>query len=240
MNERVAVDYLLGNYPEWRKIYNLYENHWAAMTIVARDLSNACGLFVYADRIWTGDGCIGLGIAFMGTYMKPDIRSPQVDEMKKKLEQKLVELKLVVTPELEILCSSSYGPHLKEPFHMQLLPPPEHFESVQQIKYWKNGHECRRLSGRKVEEERREVEKERLKVRKERQGVERVRRKVERERRKVERERWKVERERREVEKERRKVERETEGGKREWEGRRRNAVSVIRFVLDLPWSSYR
>lgn len=39
--------------------------------------------------------------------MRPNIRTPEDDGKLKKLEQKLTELKLVTTPELEILCSRS-------------------------------------------------------------------------------------------------------------------------------------
>ena len=44
--EPAAVDYPLRNHPEWRGTYHLFEHHWAAMTIAARDLSDACGLAV--------------------------------------------------------------------------------------------------------------------------------------------------------------------------------------------------
>jgi hypothetical protein len=82
--EPVAVDYLLRNYPEWSKVYHLFNNHWAAtVNVVAQDLSNFCGLTVYADRIWTGGGCIGLWMVFMGNYMAPDIHTPEDDEEKK-------------------------------------------------------------------------------------------------------------------------------------------------------------
>lgn len=79
MNEPAAINYLLKNYPEWSKVYHLYKNHWAAMTIVARDLSDDCGLPVYADRIWVGGGCIGLGMVFMGNFMGDDDRTPEDD-----------------------------------------------------------------------------------------------------------------------------------------------------------------
>ena len=71
------------------------------MTVVARDLSDACGLTIYADRIWTGGGCIGLGV--------------------------LAELKFIISPKLEMLCSSSFRPHLEEPSHMSKLPPAKPF-----------------------------------------------------------------------------------------------------------------
>jgi len=99
------------------------------MTVVARDLSGLCGLTVYVDRIWVGSGCFGLGMVFTGVSMGDHVRTPEDDQKLKKLEQKLVELKLVTTPEpeLEILCSSTYPPHLEEPLHMRVLPLPEPF-----------------------------------------------------------------------------------------------------------------
>jgi len=108
VNEPAAVDYLLSNYPEWSKVYDLYGNHWAAMTVVARDLSDTCGLTIYADCIWTGGGCIGLGMVFMGISMGNNLRTPEDDQKLKKLEQKLAELKLMTPPKLEILCFCSF------------------------------------------------------------------------------------------------------------------------------------
>ena len=143
MNEPAAVDYLLGNYPEWSKTYHLFGNHWAAMTVVARDLSDACGLTIYADRIWTGGGCIGLGMVFMGISMGDNLRTPEDDRKLKELEKKLAELKLVTTPTLEILCSCSYRPHLEEPSRMRTLPPAKPFgegEITQLTKYWREEH----------------------------------------------------------------------------------------------------
>lgn len=147
VDEPAAVDYLLSNYPEWSKVYHLFKNHWAAMTIVARDLSDACGLTVCADRIWVGGGCIGLGMVFMGISMGNNARTPEDNQKLKKLERKLVELKLVTTPKLEILCSCSYRPHFEEPFHMHMLPPPDRFEAeevFQLAKRWREEHERRR------------------------------------------------------------------------------------------------
>lgn len=44
-------------------------NHWAAMTVVAADLSKDRGLTVYADSLWVGGGCEGLGMVFAGNSM---------------------------------------------------------------------------------------------------------------------------------------------------------------------------
>ena len=154
MYEPAAVDYLLANYPEWTKIYSLYDNHWAAMTIVARDLSDACGLAVLADRIWTGGGCIGLGMVFKGQLLSDKWRTPEDDVKLKKLEQKLVELKLVTTPSLELLCSCSYRPHLEEPLHMHMLPAAKPFGAEKNaclIKYWTGEHERRGRGGQEVQ-----------------------------------------------------------------------------------------
>jgi len=57
------------NHPEWRKHYNLFTNHWAAVTVVAEDLSKHCDLDVYADSIWIGGGTMGLGMVFKGVSM---------------------------------------------------------------------------------------------------------------------------------------------------------------------------
>ena len=98
------------------------------MAVIARDLSDVCGLPVYADRIWVGGGCLGLGMVFMRNSMGATVRTPEDDRKLKNLEQRLAELNLVLsTPELEILCSSTYRPHLEEPFRMTILDPPESF-----------------------------------------------------------------------------------------------------------------
>jgi hypothetical protein len=60
-------------------------------------------------------------MVFMGSYMAPNIRTPEDDE-KKKLEQKLMELRPVATPVLEDLCSCSYRPYLEEPLHGTAIP----------------------------------------------------------------------------------------------------------------------
>lgn len=65
------------------------------MTVVARDLSNACGFTVSADPIRVGGGCTSLGVVSMGTSTRPDIRIHEDDKKLKKLEQKLMELKHV-------------------------------------------------------------------------------------------------------------------------------------------------
>ena len=127
MNEPAAVDYLLTKHPEWIKPYDLFETHFAAMTLVAQDLSDFCGLTVYADRIWTGGGCLGLGMVFTGVSMGDEVRTPEDSEKLKKLEQQLVDLKLVKTPELEILSSATYPPHYNEPFHISMQDSPAPF-----------------------------------------------------------------------------------------------------------------
>jgi len=156
VNEPAAVDYLLSNYPKWSEVYHLYSNHWAAMTVVARDLSNDCGLTVYVDRIWTGGGCIGLGMVFMGISMGNNLRTPEDDRKLKKLEQRLAELKFVTAPKLEILCSASFRPHLEEPSRMSMLPVPKPFgapEIFRLAKYWREEHKRRAkvTKGRKAQ-----------------------------------------------------------------------------------------
>jgi len=73
------------------------------MAIVAADLSRYCDLTVYADSIWVSGVCLGLGMVFMGANTGRDVRTPEDDEKLKKLEEKLVELKFVTTPKLEVL-----------------------------------------------------------------------------------------------------------------------------------------
>ena len=114
------------------------------MTIVAKDLSKACGLHVYADRIWIGGGCIGLGMVFAGLEMGVDRRTPENARKLGKLEQHLKDLKLVADPKLDILCSCSYPPHFEEPFHIGLLTPNETLRADRIIKltdHWRNQSE---------------------------------------------------------------------------------------------------
>jgi len=125
------------------------------MTIIARDLSNACGLAIYADRIWTGSGCIGLGLVFMGISMGDNLRTPEDDQKLKKLEQALAELKLMTTTKLEILCSSSFRRHLEEPLHRHLLPTPKPIgaeEIFRLTEYWREEHKRRGQSKQGKEE----------------------------------------------------------------------------------------
>ena len=159
MDEPEAVNYLLSNHPEWRKHYSLFTNHWAAMTVVAEDLSKHCGLDVYADSIWIGGGFIGLGIVFKGVSMGKKVRTPEDDEKLKKLEERLVELKFVTIPKLEILCSCSFLPHLNEPMEMAMLPPTDAdgkqaSRIVELTRYWRPGgeHDRRRQRKRKADE----------------------------------------------------------------------------------------
>lgn len=154
VNEPAAVDYLLNKHPEWSNTYHPFTNHWGPMTVVARDLSDACGLTVYADSIWVGGGCIGLGMVFTGINMGDNVRTPEDDKKLKKLERKLLKHKLVTTPKLEVLCSCTYRPHLEEPFHMNILPAPKG-PGVQEIfriiKYWREEHERRRKASTRRE-----------------------------------------------------------------------------------------
>ena len=124
MDEGEAIDYLLSNHPEWRGVYSILDNHWAAMTVVAADLSKDCGLDVYADSIWIGGGCEGLGMVFKGVSIGNNVRTPEDTEKLRRLEKILVELKFVTTPKLGILCSSSFLDHIEEPLEMALLPTP--------------------------------------------------------------------------------------------------------------------
>ena len=120
------------------------------MSVVAKDLSDACGLTLYADSIWVGGGSIVLGMVFTGISMGDNNRTPEDDQKLKNLEQILVTLELVSTPKLEILCSATYRPHLNEPFHIGLLPAPETFDPgdiVKLMKYWRR--QCRREEKRK-------------------------------------------------------------------------------------------
>ena len=105
------------------------------MTVVAADLSKHCGLTVCADSIWVGSGRVGLGMVFTGVNMGNDVHTPDDDKRLKKLEERLVELKLVTTPKLEILCSASFLAHLEEPLQMNLLPPPPNDEISRLIQY---------------------------------------------------------------------------------------------------------
>ena len=105
----------------------------------------------YADRIWVGGGSIALGLVFMGTFMGVKNRTPEDDQRLKDLEQNLVTPKLVSTPELEVLCSGTFRPHLNEPLHIGLLPAPKNFspgEILKSIKYWKR--QSRREERRKI------------------------------------------------------------------------------------------
>jgi len=160
VNEVEAVNYLLSNYHEWRKHYSLFTNHWAAMTVVAGDLSKHCDLNVYADSIWIGGGFMGLGMVFKGVSMGEKARTPEDDEKLKKLEERLVELKFVTTPKLEILCSHSFLPHLNEPMEMAMLPGPTGERQATRIvgltRYWRPGgkHDRQRQRKRKARRER--------------------------------------------------------------------------------------
>jgi len=62
-------------------------------------------------------------MVFMGTSMRDNIRTPEGDKKLKKLEQKLMDLRLVTTPELGVLCSCTYRPHLERPFRVSILLP---------------------------------------------------------------------------------------------------------------------
>jgi hypothetical protein len=139
VNELAAVDYLLENYPEWRKTYDLFNNHEAAMNIVARDLSTTCGLTVYADSIWVDGGCIGLGFVFMEKSVGAIVRTPEDDERLMRLQDNLVELGLVTT-KFERLCSCACLPHLEESFYMRLRSPLRE-KILRRAKYWKEQHE---------------------------------------------------------------------------------------------------
>ena len=82
------------------------------------------------------------------------------DEKLKKLEERLVELKFVTTPKLEILCSHSFLPHLNEPMEMAMLPGPTGERQATRIvgltRYWRPGgkHDRQRQRKRKARRER--------------------------------------------------------------------------------------
>lgn len=118
------------------------------MTVVAADPSKDCGLDVYADSIWIGGGCEGLGMVFKGTSMGDNVRTPEDTEKLKKLEKRLVDLKFVTTAELDVLCSSSFLDHMEEPYEMVKLPTTYDFPGsriVELVAYWKRGGEHDRL-----------------------------------------------------------------------------------------------
>ena len=119
VNELAMVGYLLVT--ERSKTQHLFRNYWDAITIAAQNLPSVCGHTVCASRIWT---CRS-NMAFIGTSMGDNIRTLEDDKKPKNLEQKLTDLKLVATPELEVLCSCTYRFRLEEPFDMGVLPPPE-------------------------------------------------------------------------------------------------------------------
>ena len=129
------------------------------MTVVAEDLSKDCGLAVYADNIWIGGRTMGLGMVFKGDSMGGNVRTPEDDEKLKRLEERLVDLKFVTTPKLEILCSRSFLPHLEEPIEMVFRTP--HLfdyeeERIMEIKrYWRPGgeHDLQRQKEQKIQRE---------------------------------------------------------------------------------------
>jgi len=129
------------------------------MTVVAGDLSKHCDLSVYADSIWLGGGTIGLGVVFEGVSMGGKVRTPEDNEKLEKLEERLVELKFVTTPKLEILCPHSFLPHLNEPMEMAMLSGPADEQQTSRIvgltRYWRPGgeHDRRRQRKRKARRE---------------------------------------------------------------------------------------
>jgi hypothetical protein len=86
---------------------------------------------------------MGLGVVFTGVSIGDN---PEDDEKLKKLEKRLVELKFVTTPKLEVLCSCSFLPHMEEPMEKAVLPPADAAgrrgsRIVELTWYWKPGGE---------------------------------------------------------------------------------------------------
>ena len=140
------------------------------MTVVAADLSRDCGLDVYADSIWIGYGCIGLGMVFKGNSIGENVRTPEDDEKLKKLEERLVELEFITTPELQVLCSCSFLPHLEEPTVMAMRAAPDDGRNgiLEVADYWGpgGGYDRQRRKERKERKERKaQREKDRAKTR---------------------------------------------------------------------------
>ena len=126
------------------------------MTVVAAELSKHCGLTVYADSIWVGHGEMGVGMVFLGADMGRKVRTPEADEKLKKLEEKLVELKLATAPKFEVLCSCSFPPHFEEPYEMDRVPSPEPRDGMRILElteYWRPGRGHDRKMKREAQEE---------------------------------------------------------------------------------------
>ena len=77
-------------------------------------------------------------MVFMGDSMGADNRTPEDDQKLGMLEEKLVELKLVSTPKLEILCSNSYLHRFNEPSHIGSRPPPRSLSAQKKSSSWSN------------------------------------------------------------------------------------------------------
>jgi hypothetical protein len=75
----------------------------------------------------------------------------------KKLEARMLELKFITAPGLDILCSCTFSPQLEEPFEVTLLPSPdphEHDRMIEVTKYWESGDDTTASAGikRKADE----------------------------------------------------------------------------------------
>jgi hypothetical protein len=100
---------------------------------------------------------MGLGVVFTGVSIGDN---PEDDEKLKKLEKRLVELKFVTTPKLEVLCSCSFLPHMEEPVEKAVLPPADAAgrrgsRIVELTWYWKPGgeHDRQRRNRRNAQRE---------------------------------------------------------------------------------------
>jgi hypothetical protein len=92
--------------------------------------------------------------------MGDNIRTTGDDEMLKKLEKRLFELKFVTTPKLEVLCSRSFLPHMEEPMENAMLPPADAkgrqgSRIIKVTLYWKPGgeHDRRHRNERNAQRE---------------------------------------------------------------------------------------
>jgi len=95
--------------------------------------------------------------------MGNNVRTLEDDKRLKKLEEMLVELKLLTAPKLEIIPSTLILPHLEGPLEMNPLLPPSDKREVDMVieltRYWRptSRHDCQLQEERKVRRENRQT-----------------------------------------------------------------------------------
>ena len=109
INQFKGVKYLVNKYITWTRSYTLFRNHSQTMDVIAKELSNNCGLTLHALPLWVGGHHMSYSMVFFGDLITLEKCTPEDTKKLVKLEQLSQSMGISETqePKFKLLCSAA-------------------------------------------------------------------------------------------------------------------------------------